>query len=198
MKNNTSQKDTRIRTATQHTRNTNKRFRVCTFTLNNFSPDEVNKILAKKSELGKLIFQSEIGENNGTPHLQGMAQHTSAKTLQSWKTFFDINRLHIEQCRNINASENYCTKKETWSGVIRFVWKNDKILINIIYPELEDSKALIVRPEPKTIIDYKNQQMYEEGDNTSRMNRKKRFINFINREFMKFVFEEMEKNLEEY
>lgn len=160
--------------ATRDYRNTNKRFRVCTFTLNNFTDSEYEKIVSLNTQLKILIFQSEIG-NNGTPHLQGMAQIGAARTLSSWKRFFGSKRIHIEQCRNIIASKNYCKKEDTWDSRIRYEKTSDGVVVNIN----ENSRSLtIIEPRiPKEIIDYKRMMIYMEGDpNINYVVAKKKFL----------------------
>jgi len=88
------------------------RGRVWCFTLNN-TDDTINTHVrgVLENEAKKFIFQEEIGEQK-TPHLQGFIQFTNARSFDSVKQLLGHN-VHIEKCKDINASIQYCRKKET-------------------------------------------------------------------------------------
>ncbi len=91
------------------------RTRNWTFTLNNYSVDEVKRLV--HINCLHLVFQSEISES-GTPHLQGMIGFKNARRFGGIKRL--IPRAHIEKCRNIWGSIEYCQKRETHDGKIRY------------------------------------------------------------------------------
>lgn len=82
------------------------------FTLNNYTEDELNKIInSAKSASFKYIIGREVGEQ-GTPHLQGyinMSPHK--KSCSSFIKWLDNERIHIEPCKG-SESQNvkYCSK----------------------------------------------------------------------------------------
>lgn len=94
---------------TQH--NTHTRSRNWCFTLNNYDDEDLK--LFQEIPKSKFTFQQETGEN-GTPHLQGLLMFDNARTLKSMKKIHP--RAHWEVCRNIKASQLYCSKKETRTG----------------------------------------------------------------------------------
>jgi len=182
--------------ATKDYRNTKGRFRVCTFTLNNFTILEYEKIISLEAQLKILIFQSEIG-NNGTPHLQGMAQISAARTLSSWKKLFGSNKIHIEQCRNIIASKKYCQKEDTWDSKIRFVKTDEGITTNIydVGADAAGSLTIYTPAIPKEIIDYKRMMIYMDDDeNINYVVAKKKFLNYTINSYDSFL-EKHYKNL---
>lgn len=90
------------------------------FTLNNYTDDEVKMIMEiDRSIVPILGFQEEIGEEKGTPHLQGYVCFAKKKRpLEVFKS----KRIKWIKCENIQASRNYIqktyTKKE---GGIRYL-----------------------------------------------------------------------------
>lgn len=97
------------------------------FTLNNYKCADVHYLKNLSNKL--LVFQSEVGEK-GTPHLQGVINFHNAKTFSAVKEILPAG-CHIEKCRKLHASINYCTKKETWDGKWRYHKTGDNININI-------------------------------------------------------------------
>jgi len=84
-----------------------------TFTLNNFSKEEVDMIC--NSGGYEYVFQEETGKN-GTPHLQGGLYYKNAVAFSTVKKL--LPRAHIEKCKNWHATKNYCSKGETRTGSI--------------------------------------------------------------------------------
>lgn len=103
------------------------RYRTYCFTLNNYSCADVQ--LLKNLKFKLLVFQSEIG-NSGTQHLQGVIKFKDAKTFTAVKKILPAG-CHIEKCRNLNASINYCNKQNTWDGQHRFHATDSGININV-------------------------------------------------------------------
>lgn len=83
------------------------------FTMNNYNDDDI-KIFSELKDC-KFTFQEEVGEQ-GTPHLQGLLVFKNAKTFQKVKKIHP--KAHWEVCRNIRASQLYCSKDETRAGHI--------------------------------------------------------------------------------
>jgi len=81
------------------------------FTLNNYTDMEVVKMkqLAKLKTVEKLIFGKEVGEECGTPHLQGYIYWSYSKKQKDMKLI--NNRLHLEVAKGGYMSQTkYCTK----------------------------------------------------------------------------------------
>lgn len=80
--------------------------RNCCFTLNNYTDEEFYAIKAWSCDY--LIIGREVGEN-GTPHLQGYVEWTSAK---KWSTLKRLNsRIHWEKRRGTaKQASDYCKK----------------------------------------------------------------------------------------
>jgi len=58
------------------------------------------------------VYQMELGDN-GTPHFQGYAEFSGARTLAWYKKIPDLERAHIEQRKGSGAqAANYCMKTE--------------------------------------------------------------------------------------
>lgn len=80
---------------------------VC-FTLNNYTPAEINHI--KDGSFKFLIFQEEKGVG-GTPHLQGYAQLAQPTTFVRWKQLIG-GRCHLEAAKgNAQSNIDYCSKE---------------------------------------------------------------------------------------
>jgi len=87
-----------------------KRFRSVCFTLNNYTPAEVQHIKdGSATNFKYVVFQEERGAN-GTPHLQGYAQRAQPTEFNTWKRMLGA-RCHLEQSRGTPAqNREYCTK----------------------------------------------------------------------------------------
>lgn len=80
-------------------------------TLNNYSDDEVERLLTHVTQKKwKYIIGFEVGEKCETPHLQIYIEH---KNAIRWKTLKDINnRFHIEATRGSEVMNlGYCSKE---------------------------------------------------------------------------------------
>ncbi len=82
--------------------------RAWTFTLNNFTESEVDKM--KSLECNYIVFGKEIGEN-GTPHLQGCIRFSRTYRLSGLKKNIS-SKAHWEPCRDFEAAVNYCMKED--------------------------------------------------------------------------------------
>jgi len=85
------------------------------WTLNNWTEDELDALVAAGSELHEiqfLCFQKEVGEN-GTPHLQGYTRFKSKKTFDQVKEQL-VERVHVEEAKGTeDQCIAYCTKTDT-------------------------------------------------------------------------------------
>lgn len=76
------------------------------FTLNNYTPDEVEDL--KQKDCKYIVFGHEVGEE-GTPHLQGYVHFDSNKRLSALKKF--QQRAHWEPAKGSHQQNfDYCTK----------------------------------------------------------------------------------------
>jgi len=93
------------------------RVRSWTFTLNNYSEDDI-KVLQNLKNCD-YVFQEETGEQ-GTEHLQGVLTFKNARTFSSLKKITDdlSHSPHWEICMDLKASRLYCSKEETRTGKI--------------------------------------------------------------------------------
>ncbi len=95
------------------------------FTLNNYTPQELELLqaLEPSDDLRYMIFGIEEGEE-GTPHLQGYAEFYSAKRLRSVKQVNGLTRAHLEPAKG-NQEQNiaYCSKDgRSFEIGTRFEW----------------------------------------------------------------------------
>lgn len=120
------------------------RSRAWCFTLNNYTQEDID-FFTDTLDTEKYVFQEEIGEETGTPHLQGVVYFANARDFTS------IRQLHLkchwERCRDISKAVAYCQKQETRYGKVYA--KGFKIK-----KELKIIKTL--RPWQQSIIDELN------------------------------------------
>lgn len=119
------------------------RSRIWTLTINN--PNDTDDTALK--EIWKYHYQYEIGEN-GTRHIQGVIKYKNAVSFESVKKQFPT--AHIERCRNLKASINYCSKSETSTGE-----RYSNMVENIIIDYWKDELA---KPWQHYILDLLKQE----------------------------------------
>lgn len=81
------------------------------FTINNpeETKDEVLKSLQERASVRYVIIGHEVGEVNGTEHLQGFVEFENAATFEQMKA--RLPRAHIEQALGSNRQNRaYCAK----------------------------------------------------------------------------------------
>jgi hypothetical protein len=83
------------------------------FTFNNYSSDDISKILSLVPEFQKYAFQEEKGKNN-TKHIQGYIEFKSK--IRPRAMFHWTDKIHWEKPRSISHARNYCLKQETRCG----------------------------------------------------------------------------------
>lgn len=76
------------------------------FTINNYTDDDVDKLLA--ADCTYMVFGFEEGEN-GTPHIQGYIHFENPRSQSGVKTI--LPRAHLEVARgSVEDNYKYCTK----------------------------------------------------------------------------------------
>lgn len=91
-----------------NTRPTPKRVRNYCFTLNNYTEDDIKHLMDLRD--CQILFAKEVGEENKTPHLQGMIIFKNARTIKGIKRINE--RIHWEVMKGtIEQSIDYCTKE---------------------------------------------------------------------------------------
>jgi len=81
------------------------------FTLNNYTPEDVERLRAYYANCRYLVFGYEVAPTTGTPHLQGFMQLNSTKRIKTLQK--EINpTLHVEKARGTpDEAANYCKKE---------------------------------------------------------------------------------------
>lgn len=78
------------------------------FTLNNYTEEEYNNIIATPCRYQ--VVGKEVGEN-GTPHQQGYIEFENARTMLGIKRLFKTTRVHLETRKGTPLeATNYCKK----------------------------------------------------------------------------------------
>lgn len=105
------------------------------FTLNNYTNDEYNNILAWiKAKNWKYCIGKEIGKDNKIPHLQGYIQCGNAISFNTIKKM--MPRAHIEKAHGTMAQNfTYCSKDGTFEKSLSF---QEKLDISIMETEYKD------------------------------------------------------------
>nr|WAE42605.1 MAG: replication associated protein [Cressdnaviricota sp.] len=77
------------------------------FTLNNYTPEDPDRLLATPSRY--ICFGKEVAPQTGTPHLQGYIYFANAKTLGGIRRI--LPRCHLTAARgSASANKAYCSK----------------------------------------------------------------------------------------
>lgn len=85
--------------------------RVWTFTINNFTDEDVERIKSWADD--DFVKAATVGEergSSGTPHLQGFVRFKDTVTHVRAKVLIG-DRSHVEPCRNPDAAAEYCRKE---------------------------------------------------------------------------------------
>lgn len=81
------------------------------FTWNNYPVEAIERLETLLPDICKsFCFQEEVGDETGTPHLQGVI---SLKKAMRWTEFSPCSAIHWEKCVSVPASYKYCSKPET-------------------------------------------------------------------------------------
>lgn len=123
------------------------------FTFNNYPQSAIEEcLIAFKQKCSKFVFQEEIGEKCGTPHLQGSIWFKKKGRPSELKL---SKKMHWELMRNENASIDYCQKSKTSKeGSEPYIFGFPKPLKTItnLYPwqkEIED--IILNEPDDRTV-----------------------------------------------
>jgi len=85
------------------------------FTYNNYDPDQIDQLeQILRHECKWYVFQEEVGEETGTPHLQGTLCLKIKQRLTQLKCIDP--KISWRATKSTKASLVYCTKKETAIG----------------------------------------------------------------------------------
>ena len=143
-----------------------KQSRGWTFTLNNWDATEL-QVLQAFCKNKKYIIGKEIGDENGTPHLQG---YLYSKSPIRWSTMKKLNnRLHFEAAKgNMDSNYNYCSKEGDFETNIDPPKEN-----KLTYKEAREQKRLrILENEYKPVVWRDWQKKCIEICNSPKENRK--------------------------
>jgi len=78
-------------------------------TINNHTNDHLDWLSGLSGQYDLLVWQEEEGEEEGTPHIQGVIKYKKAcRPLETSPI-----GIHWSKCRNVKASVEYCQKVET-------------------------------------------------------------------------------------
>lgn len=127
---------------------------VC-FTLNNYTDNDVSKIVNNADKFSYLIFGKETGES-GTPHLQGYAEWKESRAMSTWKKLLG-DRIHLEERMGsaMQAAE-YCKKENNFSEFGEISKQGNRSDLGKIGEEIIAGKSLkdIALENPGTFIKF--------------------------------------------
>lgn len=83
------------------------------FTLNNYTPADVDRLSTPIPGIEYLIFGKEVGAS-GTPHLQGTVCFQSRKRLP--QVIASLGQCHCTVTRSLSQSIEYCKKEGDWTS----------------------------------------------------------------------------------
>lgn len=118
------------------------------FTWNNYSKDDIKSIINIPETIAPIIvFQEEVGELNGTPHLQGYLKFKKKNRPTALKL---SKKIHWEICRSPAHSLEYSRKKETRveNGLVYVRGVKKKFEINIKLYSWQKNIVKILDKEP--------------------------------------------------
>lgn len=122
------------------------------FVLNNFTDAETSSIVPVLQEYGSLaIIGSEIGEQNGTPHLQGYVEF---KKKCRPIGLFDCKRIHWEKCKgNRDSNIKYCSKENNVIFTLGLP-KPIKVISSLRPWQQEIENIMLTEPDDRVINWY--------------------------------------------
>lgn len=107
------------------------------FTYNHYKREDIETIETKFKEIcKKYVFQEEIGDKNGIPHLQGsIVLHKKMR----WTEFNLMPQIHWEKTREEDNADKYCAKARTRAG---------KVYTNFAVPEEVEKLDVLTELRP--------------------------------------------------
>jgi len=130
------------------------------FTWNNYEEKDIEYLISKLAPISTYVFQEEIGEEEGTPHLQGHVSFNVKK--RPLEVFNETKKIHWTKARNVKASIAYCFKEETRVGRSFTNMKAKRVHHKIEFEWKDWQKGLYesykVDPDYRTVtwvVDYK-------------------------------------------
>lgn len=130
------------------------------FTLNNYTKEEEIEfqeyIKDKKDYIQYCIYSHEIGERNGTPHLQGGIITFKKIRPSTLKNKIGLEKLHIEKCKkNFLATYRYCIKpKNKEEELNKLIWEFPEP-----YEEMKEKNKKLTRED---IINLAKEGKYDD------------------------------------
>ncbi len=102
----------------------NARKRRWVFTLNNYTPEEVQALLDSTEKCLRLFAGEEVAPTTGTPHLQGYVEFKNAKTMNGVKSTLGSKRYNLQIARGT-----------PWEGYVYALKDETPLLIHGEIPE---------------------------------------------------------------
>lgn len=122
-----------------------ERTRAWFFTWNNYTPDDLEfwkKYVPEKCD--QWAWQLEIGEKEGTPHIQAALYYKSARTFSAIKKELPP-AVHFKPAKNWKAASTYCQKVKTRDS-------SEEGDINIIEKEEKNKPKIIVKDPMEGLV----------------------------------------------
>lgn len=95
-------------------KSTSETSRAFTFTLNNYTPEELRRVEHYPEWIRWIGYGKEVAPTTQTPHLQGFVYTWDPVRLTKFKGF--LRRAHIEVQRgSFEENETYCNKDKDWT-----------------------------------------------------------------------------------
>ncbi len=133
------------------------------FTLNNYTPEDVDRLSTPIVSVSYLIYGKEVGAS-GTPHLQGTVCFKMRKRLNQVTNI--IGQAHCTVTRNLNQSIVYCKKDGEYTevGVQTVTKKQEDCIIEAFKQtvnegvtdkvELREIRSEVCAKYPKFVSDF--------------------------------------------
>lgn len=112
-------------------------------TINNY--DNTDIPLLKEQNCKYIVFQTEIGPENGVPHIHALINYHNAISFSSMKKKFP--RANLGKVKNLDKARKYCQKEDSWDG-IRYERIKNEVKIDINTPGLISGKNKL----PKKVL----------------------------------------------
>lgn len=113
------------------------RVRGFTLTINNYEDDIFDTLTQVVSLPNQYVFGKEIGEEKGTPHIQGYIKWKNARTFASMKKMFPT--AHIEKAKGTpKQNYTYCTKDGDFITNMDYRTFREKLKDQVLEEEYKD------------------------------------------------------------